>query len=73
MLKFQEYRGPESFGLHSYGTLNILTATIFPQDEWGSPSTFFGEMHIIFSGVISMLSIMYILLFGIWFYRTGIS
>lgn len=55
------------------GALNILTATIFPQDAWGSPSTFFGEMHITLSGVISILSIMYILLIGIWFHRTGIS
>ena len=55
------------------GALNILTATIFPQDAWGSPSTFFGEMHIILSGVISILSIMYILLIGNWFHRTGIS
>jgi hypothetical protein len=55
------------------GALNILTATIFPQDAWGSPSTFFGEMHIILSGVISILSIMYILLMGIWFHRTRIS
>ncbi len=55
------------------GVLNILTATIFPQDAWGSPSTFFGEMHIILSGVISILSIMYILLIGIWFHRTRMS
>jgi len=42
------------------GALNILTATIFPQDAWGTPSTFPGEMHLILSGVISILSIMYI-------------
>jgi hypothetical protein len=55
------------------GALNILTATIFPQDAWGSPSTFFGEMHINLHGLISILSIIYILLLGIWFHRTGIS
>lgn len=55
------------------GALNILTATIFPQDAWGTPSTFSGEMHMILSGVISILSIMYILLIGIWFHQTGIS
>lgn len=49
------------------GLLNILTATIFPQDPWGSPPTFPGEMHMQVSGVITLFSILYILLFGIWF------
>jgi hypothetical protein len=57
----------------SVGILNILTATVFPQDAWGSTPTFFGEMHIILSGVISLLSILYMLLFGVWFHRAGIA
>ena len=57
----------------SVGILSILTATVFPQDAWGSTPTFFGEMHMIISGVISLLSILYILLFGVWFHRTGIT
>jgi hypothetical protein len=55
------------------GTLNILTATIFPQDAWGSTPTFQGEMHIILSGVLSVLSILYMILFGVWFHRTRIA
>jgi hypothetical protein len=55
------------------GVLNFLTATIFPQDAWGAPPTFFGEMHLILSGFISILSILYILLIGVWFHQTGIS
>ena len=54
------------------GILNSLTATVFPQDPWGSPSTFPGEMHMILSGIITLLSLGYMLLFGIWFHRTGI-
>jgi len=55
------------------GILNILTATVFPQDAWGSTPTFYGEMHIIISGVLSVLSILYMILFGIWFNRTRIA
>jgi hypothetical protein len=55
------------------GILNILTATIFPQDAWGSTPTFYGEMHIIISGVLSVLSILYMILFGVWFHRTRIA
>jgi len=55
------------------GILNILTATVFPQDAWGSTPTFPGEMHIILSGVLSALSILYMILFGIWFQRIGIA
>jgi hypothetical protein len=57
----------------SVGILSILTATVFPQDAWGSTPTFFGEMHMIVSGVISLLSIVYMLLFGLWFHRTGLA
>lgn len=55
------------------GVLNMLTATVFPQDPWGSPPTFPGQMHMIVSGIISLLSILYMLLFGFWFRRTGIA
>jgi hypothetical membrane protein len=55
------------------GVLSIMTATIFPQDAWGSPPTLYGEMHKNLHGVISILSILYILLIGIWFQQTGIS
>ncbi|MEJ2758825.1 MAG: DUF998 domain-containing protein [Anaerolineales bacterium] len=49
------------------GVLNIFTATVFPQDPWGTPTTFPGEMHMIVSGIISVFSLIYMLLFGIWF------
>lgn len=49
------------------GILNILTATVFPQDPWGSPLTNSGEMHMKVSGVITLFSLLYILMFGIWF------
>lgn len=55
------------------GVLNILTATVFPQDPWGTPPTFFGEMHKMVSGIITILSLIYMLFFGIWFRRTKIS
>lgn len=55
------------------GVLNILTATVFPQDPWGAPPTFPGEMHMIVSGVIALLSIVYMLLFGIWLRQMEIA
>ena len=55
------------------GVLNILTATVFPQDSWGSPPTFQGEMHKIVSAIITIFSMFYMLLFGIWFRRSGIG
>ena len=54
------------------GFVSVTTATIFPQDAWGSPPTFPGEMHKILSGVIGLLSIFSMLLIGIWFNRAGI-
>ncbi len=54
------------------GLLSVTTATIFPQDAWGSPPTFPGEMHIILGGVISLLAILSMLLIGIWFNRIEI-
>jgi hypothetical protein len=55
------------------GILNSLTATVFPQDAWGSTPTFYGQMHIIISGVLSLLSLTYMILFGVWFRRTRIA
>jgi hypothetical protein len=55
------------------GILNLFTATVFPQDPWGSTPTFPGEMHKIIGGIITFLSLGYMLLFGIWFHRTGIA
>lgn len=54
------------------GILSVTTATIFPQDAWGSSPTFAGEMHKILSGVIGVLSILSFLLIGCWFKRDGI-
>jgi hypothetical protein len=64
---------PAALTFISVGILSVLTATVFPQDAWGTTPTFFGEMHMIIHGVISLLSILYILLFGVWFHRTGIA
>ena len=54
------------------GLVNIATATIFPQDAWGSPATFPGEMHKVLAGVLALLSMSSTLLLGIWLKRTGI-
>jgi hypothetical membrane protein len=53
------------------GLVSVTTATIFPQDAWGSPPTFSGEMHKVLSGVVALLAILYMLLLGTWFHRTG--
>ena len=52
------------------GLLSVTTATIFPQDAWGAPATFPGEMHKIVSGILSLLTLLSMLLIGIWFNRT---
>jgi hypothetical protein len=54
------------------GVVNVTTATIFPQDAWGAPATFPGEMHKIFAGVLALLSILSTLFMGFWFNRTNI-
>ena len=54
------------------GVVNIATATIYPQDAWGSPPTFQGEMHKILAGVLAILSILSTLLLGIWLNRTDL-
>lgn len=55
------------------GVLSILSATLFPQDAWGSTPTLQGQLHIVLHGIISILSFIYMVLFGLWFQRTGIS
>ena len=52
------------------GLVNVATATVFPQDAWGSPPTFPGQMHKILAGVLALLSILSTLLIGIWLNRT---
>jgi hypothetical membrane protein len=54
------------------GLVSVATATIFPQDAWGSPPTFPGQMHMILSGIVGLLSILSMLLIGIWFNRAEI-
>jgi hypothetical protein len=54
------------------GLVNVLTATIFPQDAWGAAPTFPGEMHKILAGVLALLSMVSIFLIGLWFHRSGI-
>ena len=54
------------------GLVNLATATVFPQDAWGSTPTFPGEMHKILAGVLALLSILSTLLMGIWLTRSGL-
>lgn len=54
------------------GVVNVATASVFPQDAWGSPATFAGEMHKILAGVLALLSILSTFLMGIWFHRANI-
>lgn len=54
------------------GVVNVATATVFPQDAWGSPPTFQGEMHKILAGVLAILSILSTLLIGIWLTRADL-
>jgi hypothetical membrane protein len=52
------------------GLVSVATATIFPQDAWGSPPTFRGQMHQNLSGIVGLLSMLSMVLIGIWFNRT---
>ncbi len=54
------------------GLVCLTTATIFPQDAWGTPATFPGRMHIFMTGVVGLLSIISISLLGTWFNRAKI-
>jgi hypothetical membrane protein len=55
------------------GLASFLTATFFPQDPWGTPFTFPGRMHLVFSGVTGLAAMLAYLLLGLWFRRTGLS
>lgn len=55
------------------GVLSILSATLFPQDPWGSTPTFRGQLHIALHGIISIFSLIYMVLFGLWFRRAGFA
>jgi len=55
------------------GCVSVTTATLFPQDPWGTTATFAGEMHKNLSGVIGLLSVLSMLLIGTWFLRTKTS
>lgn len=59
--------------LIAMGIVSLTTATVFPQDAWGSPATFPGRMHLIMSGVVGFLSILAMLLLGVWFKQTTIN
>ncbi len=54
------------------GLVSVTTATIFPQDAWGTPPTFPGRMHMIMTGVVGLLSMISISLLGTWFRRVKI-
>ena len=55
------------------GVVTVATATIFPQDAWGTPLTFPGQMHkILVLGVLLPFSILSTLLIGFWLKRAGI-
>jgi hypothetical protein len=51
------------------GVVSVATAAIFTQDAWGAPPTFPGQMHIILTGVVGLISLFSMLLIGIWFNR----
>ena len=40
------------------GLVSVATATIYPQDPWGSPPTFPGQMHMTLTGVVALLSML---------------
>lgn len=54
------------------GCLSVLTATVFPQDAWGTPATFAGQMHQVIGGVIGLTGMFSMLLFGTWLQRAGL-
>ena len=54
------------------GLITILTAAVFPQDAWGATPTTAGEMHKILVGILALLSMLSMVLMGIWFRQTGI-
>lgn len=55
------------------GILGILTMTIFPQDEQGTPMTKPGLMHLILVGIQAVSAMAAIILIGLWFNDNGYS
>ena len=54
------------------GVVTVATA-IFPQDAWGAPATLPGQIHkILVLGVLLPLSILSMLLLGVWSRQTGV-
>ena len=51
------------------GVVSVATATVFPQDPWGSPATFPGQMHLALTGVVGLLSLLGMAALGTWFNR----
>jgi hypothetical protein len=55
------------------GVVNIFTATLFPQDAWGTPMTFPGQMHkILVLAVMLPFSVLSTLFVGIWTRQAGV-
>ena len=55
------------------GVVTVATATLFPQDAWGTPMTFPGQMHkILVLAVLLPFSILSMLLIGFWLRKSGI-
>jgi hypothetical protein len=71
--RFTRIGGSGAVAFIAVGVLSILSATLFPQDPWGSIPTLRGQLHIALHGIISILSLIYMVLFGFWFRRTGIA
>ena len=57
----------------SVGILGILTMTIFPQDQQGTPMTKPGLMHLILVGIQAVSAMAAIILIGLWFNTNGLS
>jgi len=65
--------GPVAAGMIvAIGLVNVATATLFPQDAWGAPPTFPGQLHKALAGVLALLSILSTLLMGVYLRRTGV-
>lgn len=57
----------------SVGVLGILTMTIFPQDEQGTPMTKPGLMHLILVAIQAVSAMAAIILIGLWFNSNGLT
>ena len=54
------------------GLLSLTTATIFPQDPWGTPPTVPGRLHLQITGTLALLTVIAMVLLGVWFNRVGL-